>query len=320
MILQILVFIVGLALLWGGAELLIRYSSALARSVGISPVIIGLTIVSIGTSLPEFVVSLTAALQNTMGISIGNIIGSNIANIGLILGIGALLSTLQVQKSWVKKEVPLMILFTLLFTLFARTSFLISRSEGLVLTSLLFLFLGYLFHNSRSEMKEFKELKELGNIDVKQLTTAKKILYLALSLAGIGLLIAGSKLTVTSGTAIARTIGVSDTVIGLTLIAVGTSLPELATTIVGVVHGETDIVVGNVVGSNIFNLLFIGGVVSIIHPIPIERQLFSVEFPYLIGLSILLWPIMRIRLNVHRWEGLFLFISYVLFVVLTFSI
>ena len=123
MLTQYLILIIGLSFLWGGAELLIRYSSILARSLGVSPMIIGLTIVSLGTSLPEFVVSLMAAIQNTMGISLGNIIGSNIANIGLILGIGAVISTLPVKKEWVSKEVPIMLLFTIIFTIFHKKHF-----------------------------------------------------------------------------------------------------------------------------------------------------------------------------------------------------
>jgi len=316
MVLQFALLVVGLALLWAGAEMLIRYSARLARSIGVSSVIIGLTVVSIGTSLPEFVVSLMAALQNTMGISIGNIVGSNVANIALILGVGATMTTLQVKRSWVRNEVPAMIVFTLIFTLFARTSFLISRWEGIILCLFLFGFLSYLYRNYRQELKDFKELQEIG--EVEKLPTGTKLLYLLLSVIGVVVLVIGSRITVTSGVHIARTLGVSDTVIGLTLIAVGTSLPELATTIVGILRHETDIVVGNVIGSNIFNLLFIGGVVSVIHPIPITANLFNHEFPFLVGISILLLPIMRINLNIHRWEGAFLLVSYVVFIWFTF--
>ena len=316
MVLQFTLLIVGLTLLWSGAELLIRYSARLARSVGVSSVIIGLTVVSMGTSLPEFVVSLMAALQNTMGISIGNIVGSNVANIALILGVGATMTTLQVKRSWVRKEVPAMIVFTLIFTFFARTAFRISRWEGMILTLLLFGFLGYLYRNYRAELKDFQELQELGEVEKLPLKT--KLWFLLLSFVGIIVLVVGSRLTVNAGVNIAHTLGVSDAVIGLTLIAVGTSLPELATTIVGIIRRETDIVVGNVIGSNIFNLLFIGGVVSTIRPIPISRTLFNHEFPFLIGISILILPIMRINLNIHRWEGAFLLASYVVFIWFTF--
>lgn len=320
MLLQFFILIIGLGLLWFGAELLIRFSSKLARALGVSPIIVGLTVISIGTSLPEFVVSLIAAMQNTMGISIGNIIGSNIANIGLILGTGAVMTTLKVQKSWVRREVPIMIGATLLFSLFSWNGGKIGRLEGFILFTLLVLFLYYLSRTSASQMREFKAEQLLPGSTHIPLTTGQKILYLLYSLIGIALLIGGSKLTVTSGAKIAEALGVSDTVVGLTLIALGTSLPELATTIVGILHKETDLVVGNVIGSNIFNLLFIGGVVPMIRPIPIASNLFFVEFPFLIGLSLLIWVFMRNRWNVSRWEGIVLLVLYFTFIGLTFSL
>ncbi len=315
--LQFLILIFGVGLLWSGAELLVRNSSTLARSIGLSPTIIGLTIVSIGTSLPEFVVSFMAALQNSMGISIGNIIGSNIANIGLILGIGAMITPLEVKRSWVTKEVPAMIFFTLLFTGFAYSNYRIGRIEGIVLFCLLLLFLAYLSRTSRTQIIEFQA--DQAAKDQKKTLSRKKVLtYSGLSLLGIVLLIEGSRATVGAGENIARSFGISEEVIGLSLIAIGTSLPELATTIVGVLRKETELVVGNVVGSNIFNLLFIGGVIPIIHPIPISKVLFAREFPFLILFSILVWPIMRIRWNVHRYEGIILFGLYILFLTMIF--
>ena len=316
MIIQFILLFFGLALLWGGAELLIRYSSALARSMGVSPIIIGLTIVSIGTSLPEFVVSLIAAMQNTMGISIGNIIGSNIANMGLILGIGALIVNLEVKKEWVYKEIPFMLFATFIFTLFARTNYTLGRIEGSILFLFLILFLGYLYRASMLQIRTSEDNKQKES----QLNPNTKLLYLLLAILGIAFLIYGSKTTVNAGIKIASTLGVNETVIGLTLIAVGTSLPELATTIVGVLKNENDIVVGNVIGSNIFNLLFIGGAVPLIQPIQISTHLFEKEFYVLIGLSVLIWPIVRIRWNVQRIEGLILLVIYILFIISTFQI
>ncbi|MEJ2048376.1 MAG: calcium/sodium antiporter [Calditrichota bacterium] len=313
MFIQYLILIIGLGLLWGGAELLIRYSSIIAHSLGVSPMIIGLTIVSIGTSLPEFVVSLVAAVQNTMGISLGNIIGSNIANIGLILGIGAVLSTLPVKKEWVSKEVPIMLFFTVVFTIFARTGYDLNRIEGAVLLIFLITFLAYLSHTSLIQMQEHS----LSN-SAQKLQSKQKLEYILLTGAGIVLMIIGSKLTVNSGTLIAENLGVSDTVIGLTLIAVGTSLPELATTIVGIIKKETDIVVGNVIGSNIFNLLFIGGAVSVIRPIRVPHGMFHVDFIFLLGISLIVWPIMRFRWSIGKIEGFILLFLYALFITITF--
>lgn len=313
MLIQFLLLILGLSLLWGGAELLIRYSSSLARALGVSPIIIGLTVVSIGTSLPEFVVSLIAAIQNTMGISVGNIVGSNIANICLILGIGAFITNLQVKKGWVYKEVPFMIASTLLFLLFTRTGYVITRWEGIFLLVLLLGFLSYLSRTSVIQMQDFSASKQESQSE----KLSQKLIYLLLASVGIIILVAGSKLTVDSGTEIARAFGVSDIVIGLTLIAVGTSLPELATTIVGALNSETDIVVGNVIGSNIFNLLFIGGTVAILKPLEIPPDFFGLEFIFLLGSSLLIWPIMRLKWNVQKFEGIVLLILYFIFVGLT---
>lgn len=314
MLLQFVLLSLGLILLWGGAELLIRNSSALASALGVSPMIIGLTIVSIGTSLPEFVVSLMAALQNTMGMSIGNIVGSNIANICLILGVGAFLTNLQVRKGWVYKEVPFMIIATLVFLFFARTNYIVQRWEGLLLLSLLILFLIYISRASVLQMQDFSEKEQ----NTPKIPVSRKLVFLLLALIGMGILITGSKITVQSGTVLASTFGVSDVVIGLTLIALGTSLPELATTIVGALRKETDIVVGNVIGSNIFNLLFIGGAVSTIKPLQIPPNIFSFEVIFLLGSSLLIWPFMRFQWNIHRIEGTVLLIIYILFIGLTF--
>ena len=314
MFLQFVLLSLGLILLWGGAELLIRNSSALARTFGVSPMIIGLTVVSIGTSLPEFVVSLMAALQNTMGMSIGNIVGSNIANICLILGIGAFLTNLQVQKGWVYKEVPFMIIATLVFLFFAHTQYIIDRWEGLLLLFLLLLFLIYLSRASVLQMQNFSDKKQ----NIGKIRTSRKLIYLLLALIGMGILITGSKITISSGMVLARTFGVSDIVIGLTLIALGTSLPELATTIIGAIRKETDIVVGNIIGSNIFNLLFIGGTIATIKPFQIPSDFFGFEIIFLLGASLLIWPFMRFQWNVHRIEGAVLLIIYFLFIGLTF--
>ena len=318
MLIQFLVLISGLACLWLGAELLVRNSSILGRSIGISPTVIGLTVVSIGTSLPEFVVSLMAAIQDTMGISIGNIVGSNIANIGLILGFSAILTTLKIKRRWVFKEVPAMIIFTIIFSIFGLIGQKLDRLDGLILVILLGLFLYYLWHSSSNELLGSTEFSREGFNEAK-MSLKEKLLITFLAMVGIIILIGGSYATVSSAKHLAQALGVSDTVIALTLIAVGTSLPELATTIVGILRKETDIVVGNVIGSNIFNLLFIGGVVPVFRPIPIERELFNIEFPILIFLSILVLPLMRSRWNIHRAEGFLLLTIYIVFLVLTMN-
>ncbi len=314
---------VGLFFLWWGADLMVKNASRFATALGVSPIIIGLSIVSVGTSTPELVVSIVAALQKSAGISIGNIIGSNIANIGLILGIGAIITPLQVKTTWVRREVPYMILVTTVFSLEAFRGYELTRLDGSILIVLLLLFIVYLGRYAFKEMSNFKEIQQelhLSGESVTSVPAKKKLWYLLLSLVGLGILILGSEWSVTAGKIIARHLGVSDMVIGLTVIAVGTSLPELATTIVGTLRGETDLVVGNVIGSNIFNLVLIGGIVSLIRPIPLEPSLIHINIPFLFILSIILLPLMRIRYNVSRLEGVLLLASYGLFLYLTLRV
>ncbi|HQV30778.1 MAG TPA: calcium/sodium antiporter [Calditrichia bacterium] len=309
MLTEFFLLIIGLTMLWVGAELLVRYVSALARSVGVSHLVLGLTVVSLGTSLPELVVSVLAVLQGDDGISIGNIIGSNVANIALILGVGALIVPLGIRMDWIRREVPYMILVTGTFYFFSWTGGTISRLEGMILLGMLLFFLLYLGRDTLQDMDEFKEMAKSEEVYLPRKT---RLAYLGLTVLGIAILLVGSKLSVDSGTDLAVYLGVNDSIIGLTLIALGTSLPELATTVVSAMRGEADLAVGNVVGSNIFNLALIGGLPSLIHPLHIagEANMLSVELPFLMGLSILLWPLMRNNLDIRRYEGIILLTIY----------
>ena len=320
MIIQFFIFVFGLVFLWFGAEILVKNSSRLAKSMGISPVIIGLSVVSMGTSAPELVVSVVAVIEGNPGISIGNIVGSNIANMGLILGIGAMICPMEVKLNWVKREVPFMIGVTIVFIFLAYAGLELSFFDGIVLLLLMAVFMYYLVRYSAKEMAEFKEIQETSlqsEVLEKHSPPKKRMYFLLLALAGAAVLVFGSEITVSSGKKIAEYFGVSDLVIGLTLVALGTSLPEMATTIIAAIRKETDLIIGNVVGSNIFNLLLIGGVVPLIKPIPIDSNLFAVQFPILIMLSILILPMMRIKMNLQRYEGMLLFIIYFLFVYFT---
>ncbi len=320
--LQIAYLLAGVGLLWIGADLLVKNASQFATAVGVSPIVVGLSVVSLGTSAPELVVSIMAAVQHSAGLSVGNIIGSNIANIGLILGVGAIITPLNVDKSWVKREVPFMIAVTLVFALIAYRGYELNQVDGIMLLALMIGFVFYLGRYAHKEMNEFKEIqRELlhqNGSDVRMASWMKKLGYLLGALLGLAVLILGSNITVTSGKTLALMMGVSDMIIGLTLIAFGTSLPELATTVVGAIRKETDIVVGNVIGSNIFNLLLIGGIVSLIHPVAIQKNLFFINIPMLIFTSLIVLPIMRFKLNIQRYEGIFLLMVYILFIYLTF--
>ncbi len=318
MILEFTLLVIGLTCLWGGAELLVKNATLFSRSLGISPIIVGLTVISVGTSAPELVVSIIAAVQDNIGISIGNIVGSNIANIALILGVGALITPLAVRQSWLRIEVPFMMLVTLIFVFMGITGQVIIRFEALTLLLLLAFFLAYVAKSTLREMSEFQELQDSGNGDEStKATLGQQILYFIYSALGIGILITGSKLAVDSGTELAEIWGVSHSIIGLTLIALGTSLPELATTVVSAYRKEIDLAIGNVIGSNIFNLLLIGGVTPLIRPITVDSHLIRLEFPILIVLSLLIWPMMRWRWDVRRTEGVVLLTSYFLFIYFT---
>ncbi len=319
-LLKFVLLIIGLVMLWAGAEILVRYASRLAKSLGVSPVILGLTVVSLGTSIPELVICIIATLQNDFGIAIGNIVGSNIANLGLILGIAALIVPLEAKTTYVRREVPYMIIVTLFFLFSAFTNDSVNRIEGTILFGFLIFFLMFIGRSTLKEMTEFKEIAQQSmNEDPNRISVAKKWLYFFLSMAGIGILIGGSKLAVNAGTDLAKILGVRNSVIGLTLIAIGTSLPELGTTIVSAIRKEIDLAVGNVIGSNIFNITLIGGTTALVRPISLveESHLLSIEFPLLLGLTVLIWPMMRLRSNVQRYEGFILLSIYLVFLYFT---
>ena len=311
---------IGLALLWGGAELLVKYASRLARSFGVSPIIIGLTVISVGTSIPELVVSVVAAAKNQVGISIGNIVGSNIANLGLILGVGAVIFPLTIRTTWVKREVPFMIIVTLSFLGMGYFDHTINRLDGIILLILLSFFLIYAARYTFQEMTEFRKIaREQANGVSPPTITYQRVRSFFLAILGIAILLLGSDWAVRSATRLSEILGVTNTVIGLTLIAFGTSLPELATTVVSALRKEADLALGNIIGSNIFNLSLIGGITALIRPIPLleEAKLLEIEFPLLLFLTLLVWPLMYYRHNVNRFEGALLLSVYVIFLMLT---
>lgn len=309
--LSIVLFIAGLILLFLGGEGLVKGASRLARVLGISPVVIGLTVVAFGTSAPEFVVGLTAALEGASDIVLGNIIGSNISNIGLILGIGAVISPLIIQIRLIKVEVPIMIALSLILYGLAW-SLNLGLWQGIFLFGALIAFTIYSYFGSKKEplqiKEEFEEFVGPGN------TIWKQVVFIVLGLAG---LIIGARLVVDSAIFVARILGVSELVISITAVAVGTSLPELSTTIIAAVRKEHDIIVGNIIGSNIFNIGILG-VVSIIHPVKVDSTLLGFEFPVMIFFSILLLPLMITWKRVSRIEGFLLLALYAGFIYMVF--
>ncbi len=306
-----LLFIIGLIALYFGGEGLVLGSSRIARRLRINPIVIGLTIVALGTSSPEFVVSLIAAFKGSSDLAIGNIIGSNISNIGLILGISALIYPIKVQIRVIKAEVPIMIVLSIIlyFTAFNLT---IGFYEGIILVGSLLAFVIYSYFGALKESstaeREFKEFLGTNQSGIKN--------FLFIILGIIGLII-GAHLVVNAAILTANELGISELVIGITAVAVGTSLPELSTSIVAAVRKEPDILVGNIIGSNIFNIGILG-LVAIIHPVDVDPNLLRFELPVMLFFTLAALPIMKTGFRVSRVEGIFLLAFYLLFIVLLF--
>jgi cation:H+ antiporter len=298
----------GLSMLFLGAEGLIRGSSNLALKIGITPLVVGLTVVAFGTSAPELVVSLKAALIGNSSISLGNVVGSNIANIALILGVASLIRPLNVNAIVIRREIPLMIAFSiLLFLLLLDGEF--GFLEGLIFTIGLISYIIFSIVLARKEKneainKEFEEgLKSKLGIPIS----------ITLTIFGLGLLILGANLFVQGAVAIAKLFKMSDAVIGLTIIAIGTSLPELITSIVASIKNETDIAIGNVVGSNIFNILGILGITALIIPVN-SGEITFVDWAAMLFCAIILLPLSKTGFKISRWEGALLFVGYVIYI------
>jgi len=284
--LEILLLLVGFAALYFGADWMVRGAARLEGSLGLSPIVIGLTVVSLGTSAPELVVAVVATLQGSGDLAIGNILGSNLANVGLILGATALVRPLVVLERVVRREIPIMLLLTLLlFPLMRDLS--VDRLDGVFLCLILATYLAYVFHQGKKAPPG--SISGYSRVAGKSNQTARKAVLLDLSLlvAGVLGLVVGGKAIVESATFLAREMGVSEMTIGLTLVAVGTSLPELATSLMAAFRKQTDIAVGNVIGSNIFNMAGVLGVAGIVGPIGVAPGVLRVEYPAVVILSLL---------------------------------
>ena len=314
-LITILLLVVGLALLIYGAELLVRGASALATSVGISRLVVGLTVVAFGTSSPELAVSVMSAWKGQPGIALGNVVGSNICNVLLILGLSAAVAPLMVARQVVRLEVPIMICTSVLLILFALDGELV-RWEGALLFAGV---IGYTVWTVRRSRRDLRDQPEEG---AAVPVISSRTRQLSQIVAGLAFLILGSKWLVDGAVAIARTLGVSELVIGLTIVAVGTSLPELATSVVASLRGERDIAVGNVVGSNIFNILCVLGMATLVAPsgLAVPPAALAFDLPVMLAVAVVCLPVFMAGHRIDRWEGLvFLgyYVVYVLFLVLT---
>lgn len=303
MMVQVFILAVGFFMLVKGADWFVEGAAGVARKLGISQLVIGLTIVAMGTSMPEAAVSITAALNQNAGITVGNIVGSNILNILIILGITALITNVAIQRSTLRYEIPYMIGITIVLLVFGATSSVITATEGLILLILFALFLLYLFVGAKNE-----DMQE----EAAEIPVWKCLLFM---LAGGILVVKGSDFAVESASEIARFFGMSERFIGLTIVAFGTSLPELVTSVTAAKKGNAGIAIGNIVGSNIFNIVFVIGITALICPVPFENKfLFDTVIAILSGA--LLWVGTVKHKELRKPCGIVMLVCYALYVVL----
>ena len=311
---EYLLLIIGFGLLVKGADYFVEGSSDIAKLLRIPPILIGLTVVAFGTSSPEAAVSISAALKGSGSIALGNLIGSNIFNASLIIGVTAMIYPLKVERQTIRKEIPLALLSSIvLLVMMADVSLqnlsenLVTRSDGLILLGFFSIFLYYIFEvatHTRENINSENTILDKKNI-------SKSVLY---TLGGISAIIFGGDMVVKNSIRIALTLGMSETLVGLTIVAVGTSLPELITSITAAYKKESEIALGNIVGSNIFNILFILGISSTISPVLVDSKIF-LDAIVMIAVTLVLLLSSSSNRKVSKAEGLFLALSYVIYTI-----
>ncbi len=304
-ILQLALLALGFFLLVKGADWFVEGASKVAEKFGIPQLVIGLTIVAMGTSLPEAAVSVSAALKGSAEITIGNIVGSNILNVLLILGVTSVIAPIAVQRSTVKYELPFVIAVSALLMAIGYTDNVVGRVDGIVLWALMLLYLAYLFIMAKKGEVVQEESNE-GEMPDKPMPVWKMLLLIVV---GGALIVLGSDIAVDAATALARIFGMSERLIGLTIVAFGTSLPELVTSATAAVKGKADIAVGNIVGSNIFNILFVVGTSALITPVAYAENFF-VDSIVCIATSALLWVLVFKNRRLGRAGGACLLVCY----------
>lgn len=311
MYINLIYLIVGLAVLILGGELLVRGASRIALSLKISPLVVGLTIVAFGTSAPELLTSIKSALEGSPDIAIGNVVGSNIANLSLILGITALVSPIPVQRNSIRIDWPIAMGSALLLYFFMWDSYL-KAYEGIMFLFILVLYTVFIVMKSRKEIKEAKEIvsEKINIANRKQLP----INIVLIMLGGAGLYF-GADWFLTGAKGFTSYLGVSERVIGLTVVAVGTSLPEMATSVMASIRKQSDVALGNLIGSNIFNVLSILGITSIIKKIEISADIFQSDMIWMLGITFVVLPMMLFRKKIERFEGAILLSVYIGYIV-----
>jgi cation:H+ antiporter len=316
----VLALLLGLALLVGGGELLVRGAAALALKANIPPLIIGLTVVSMGTSAPELFASVQAALDGNPGLSVGNVIGSNVANLALILGLTALVRPVVVDRMAMRLDIPLMVGISLLFVA-AAADLEISRNEGIAGLVLMAAFLGNLYWRSQRQETQDEDDGELT--EAGQWATWSPLALVGVLILGMAGLYLGSEGFVDGARRMALDFGVSNRVVGLTIVAFGTSVPELVASGIAAMRGQSDLAIGNVVGSNLFNLLLVLGTTATITPLPMEASVLSWDIWWMLGTAGALIPLALLGglkvPRMGRWQGGLFVLAYVAYIALTWT-
>lgn len=301
-ILQVSLLIVGFIMLMKGADWFVDSASKIADMFGIPQLVIGLTIVAMGTSMPEAAVSISAAMKGSAEITIGNVLGSNILNILIILGLTSVIRAVSVQKSTIKCEIPFMIAVSVLLTVFGVFDGTVGRLEGGILWVFMIIYLLYLLRMAKNGQPSDDEIPPLSKKD----TPLRLVL---LVLIGVVMIVWGSDISVDAATSLARIFDMSERFIGLTIVALGTSLPELVTSVTAAIKGKPDIAVGNIVGSNIFNILFVVGSTALITPVAYSAN-FMVDSIVAIAAAVLLWACVALKKKLNRPAGVVMLVAY----------
>ncbi len=316
MTLSIVLIVLGLGLLVGGGECLLRGAVGLATLARLTPAVIGLTVVAAGTSVPELAVSAVAAFQGKVDIAVGNVVGSNIFNIAFILGLVALIRPLVITGNTIRLEYPVLAVVTLLCVAVCDHG-AIHRMDAVLFLVIYVLFIAYMVRLVRGQLSagESKQLEaEVKSLGVKPTRPPSMFASAALVVGGIMLLAGGAHLTVTGAIEVGRMVGLSERVIGLTIVAAGTGLPEVVTSLVASVRGRDDVAIGNVIGSNLFNILGILGINGLIAPLTISPDIAHFDNWWMLGVTGLLFPLMFTGMRINRREGVGLLAVYVLYV------
>ena len=313
MILDIVYILLGLALLVKGGDYLVDGSVAIAKRAKLSEMVIGLTVVGFGTSMPELLVSAQSAWMGNSGIAIGNVVGSNIANIALILGVTSIIHVIPAQKITLKIDLPFMLLSLVLFVAIAMTGY-VGRVAGVIGVLMLICFVSYQVRQSRKAEAALAKENPEAHDEAEPMALWKAMLLVIVSFLAM---VFGANILVEGASNIARLLGVTDRVIGLTIVAIGTSLPELFSSVMAAVKGKTDMAIGNIIGSVTFNILCVIGVSSIITPIMATNIGFAFDYALMVILGVMLWLFLRTKHELERWEGVVLTIIFIAYLAKT---